>query len=292
MTRPFGYCIFTFEGGDWQTDNFPGLERGFELASQLGYAYVEIPSYVKVGRIIGDEPRTDLQLLHRLGTVARLSTRYGVPLSAIFAAADLWDPEERETEYNHLSVLARIASTFGITQLPVTIGMHRGSDGGRWSAELGPLVTEAGKRTQECGVRLAVHPHIETPIETRDEIDAFFGSADSDYVGFCLDTGHVLAGGADPVDVAKAYGSIISYVHAKDVDREASLGALRSNDSRARYTAFRNPGAGDVDFPGVFDALARAGFDGPVLAENDLSPDPEAAMRTSARYLRKVLNDG
>jgi sugar phosphate isomerase/epimerase len=289
MTRPFGYCIFTFEGGDWQTDNFPGLERGFELASQLGFAYVEIPSYVKVGRLIGDEPRTDLQLLNRLGTVAQLSKRYGVPLSAIFAAADLWDPEGREGEYNHLSVLARIASTFGITQLPVTIGMHRGSDNRRWSAEVGRLVTEAGKRTQEFGVRLTAHPHIETPIETRDEIDAFFESAESDYVGFCLDTGHVLAGGGDPVDVAQAYGSIISYVHAKDVDREASLRGLTSNDSRARYMAFRNPGAGDVDFPGVFNALAMAGFDGPILAENDLSPNPEAAMRESAAYLGKVL---
>ena len=217
----FGYCIFTFEGGDWSTDDFAGLERGFALAAELGYSYVEIPSYVQPAGP-GVQPRSDLQLLDRLGTVIDLSAQYDVPLSAIFAAADLSDPFTRDTEYHHLGVLARIAASLGIRHLPVTVGMNRGSEQTRWSAELGRLLTEAGKRTQQVGVQLAVHPHIECPIETRAEIDAFFDTADTTYVGMCLDAGHVLAGGSDPVALARDYASVISYVHAKDVDRAAA----------------------------------------------------------------------
>ncbi len=285
-----GYCIFTFEGGDWDTDNFAGLERGFELASEIGLDYVEVPSYVKPGLLRGSEPRTDMQLLTRLGTIADLSAKYNVPLSAIFAAADFWDTAEREAEFHQLSVLARVASTFGIKHLPVTIGMYRGSEQARWSTELGRIMTEAGKRTLEFGVRLAAHPHIETPLESKDEIDAFFDAADPEYVGFCLDTGHVLAGGADLVTLTKDYASVISYVHAKDVDSAAASRAVAASDSRARYHAFRDPGEGDVDFSGVFEALFAAGFNGPILAENDFTPDPEKALRKSDEYLRKTLS--
>ena len=44
-----------------------------------------------------------------------------------------------------------------------------------------------------------------------------------------------------------------------------------------------------MDFPAIFTALYAAGFNGPVLAENDISPDPEAGMRKAATYLATTL---
>ncbi|WP_300266220.1 sugar phosphate isomerase/epimerase [Microbacterium sp.] len=289
MTREFGYCIFAFEGGDWSKDDFEGLDRGFALAAELGYDYVEVPSYVKPG-LLGGEPRTDLEFFNRLGTVVELSRKHGVALSSIFAAADLFDEESREIEWHALEGLARIASTLGIEHLPVTVGMQRSSDELRWSRQLGALLTEAGRRTLEHGVRLAVHPHILCPLETRDEIDAFYEAADPAAVGMCLDTGHVLAGGSDPVELARDYAELITYVHAKDVDKEAADRAAAANDEKARYLTFRDAGDGDVDFAGVFEMLETAGFNGPILAENDLALDPEAAMRRSYAQLSAMLS--
>lgn len=288
MARPFGYCIFTFEGGDWSTDDFDGLDRGFALAAELGYSYVEVPSYVKPG-LLGGDPRTDLQLLDRLGAVVDMSRAHGVPLSSVFAAADFFEPAERGVELHALEGIARYSATLGIERLPVTVGMQRSSDGGRWARELGGLLTEAGRRTLDVGVRLAVHPHIECPLESRDDIDAFFDAADPAIVGMCLDTGHALAGGADPVELARDYADVICYVHAKDVDSAAAAEAAAVRDSRGRYLAFRDAGDGDVDFEGVFAALDAGGFDGPVLAENDLAADPAAAMRRSYEYLAALL---
>lgn len=291
MTRPFGYCIFTFEGGDWSVDDFDGLERGFRLARELGYSYVEGTSYVKPG-LLNDDPRTDLQFLNRIGTISDLSAKYEMPLSSIFAAADLWDESERIVEFHHFEVMARIVSTLGIKSIPVTVGMHRGSDDQRWSRRLGTLFTEAGLRTSALGVKLLVHPHIETPLESRDDIDAFFETADTSVIGMCMDTGHILAGGSDPVAFARDYSSVIEYVHAKDVDKAAADAAVAAHDRQARYLAFRDAGEGDIDFAGVFEELSSAGFGGPILAENDLSPDPEAAMRRAHSFLAGVLPTG
>ena len=37
-------------------------------------------------------------------------------------------------------------------------------------------------------------------------------------VGWCLDTGHLLIGGTDPVQFAREHGDRVKHVHLKDVD--------------------------------------------------------------------------
>lgn len=278
----FGYCIFTFEGGDWSRDDFDGLRRGFAAASELGYSYVEVPSLV----YSAGPGRSDAQFLHRVGRVLDMTDHYGVPLSAIFAAAAPLDVTTREVELDQLTVLARLVSTAGITHLPVTLSMGASAAGVQDAAELGRIMSAAGSRTLDVGVQLAVHPHIDCPVETPEQIDAFFAAADPATVSMCLDTGHVLAGGGDPVEIAKRYADRICYVHLKDVD----VAAYRQATGRAaRYGAFRDPGEGDVDFGGVMRALRAGGFRGPVLAENDLSPDPAASMASAMSYLQKEI---
>jgi len=281
MAREIGYCIFTFEGGDWTNDNFEGLDRGFAAARELGYAYVEVPSYVyRAG-----SARSDFQFLHRMGRVFALSERHGVPLSAIFAAADLLDDDALEEEADQLVVLARLVSTIGVRYLPVTLSMGRTGEGTDEAARLGERMSEVGRRTLEHGVKLAAHPHIDCPLESPAQIAAFGDAADPEAVWLALDTGHVLAGGGDPVEIATTYAGRTAYVHLKDLDQAAYRGAA----GRDKYLAFRDPGKGDVDFPGVLAALERAGFDGPILAENDMSPDPRASMAQAYAYVRDEL---
>lgn len=281
MPRTIGYCVFTFEGGDWTTDDFDGLDRGFAAAKEIGYSYVEVPSYVyRAGT-----GRSDFQFLHRMGRLFELSERHDLPLSAVFGAADPLEPGASEEEADQLIVLARLASTVGIRHLPVTLAMGRASDDTADATRLGEFLSAVGRETLASGVRLAAHPHIDCAVETPDQIAAFCAAADPETVWLCLDTGHVLAGGGDPVEIAETYADRIAYVHLKDLDRSAYL----ATSGREKYKAFRDPGAGDVDFCGVLAALERAGFDGPILAENDLSPDPRGSMERSHAYLRDEL---
>ena len=55
-------------------------------------------------------------------------------------------------------------------------------------------------------------------IETEDDIDRVFQATDPSYVGFCLDTGHIVYGGGDPMAIARKYPERIEYVHIKAMD--------------------------------------------------------------------------
>lgn len=280
MTTGIGYCIFTFEGGDWTHDDFPGLRRGFEEAARLGFDYVEVPSLV-----LADRPRLDLEFLRRMGSVFQMSEDTGVPLSAVFASVDLLDESLAEHEEHELVVLSRLVSTADIRHLPVTVGIRRAGTGLESARELAVVLSRIGAKTMEYGVKLAVHPHIEGPLEHPDQIDAFYEKADPETVGMCFDAGHILAGGGDPLGTVERHRDRIDYVHLKDV----SLQAFREASGPDLYTAFRDPGEGDVDFPALVASLRAGGFEGPILAENDLSPDPTASMERSLHYLREEL---
>ena len=77
-------------------------------------------------------------------------------------------------------------------------------------------------------------------------------------IALCLDTGHLLIGGTDPVALAEQAGDRIAHVHAKDVDHGLAA-QVRAGD--LTYTEavapgmYRPLGDGDVDFAAVGAAL-------------------------------------
>ena len=71
---------------------------------------------------------------------------------------------------------------------------------------------------EDYGLQMVLHPHGDSHIETPDDIDRVFSATDPDYVGFCLDTGHIVYGGGDPVELCRTYPERISYVHIKAMD--------------------------------------------------------------------------
>ena len=53
------------------------------------------------------------------------------------------------------------------------------------------------------GLEVALHPHVGTLIETAEQVGRALEVVE---VGWCLDTGHLLIGGTDPVRFAHEYG--------------------------------------------------------------------------------------
>ena len=89
---------------------------------------------------------------------------------------------------------------------------------GDWP-EFGRRLTALAERTLNEGVRLVVHHHMGTAVQSEADIHALMRST-GDAVHLLLDTGHAVWGGADPVGLARRYQIRISHVHAKDVRRE------------------------------------------------------------------------
>ncbi len=127
------------------------------------------------------------------------------------------------------------------------------------------------------GYQTALHPHVGTVVETAEEVERVLSGA---RVPLCLDTGHLMVGGADPLALARAATDRIAHVHLKDVD--AGL-AARVRAGELAYTQavregiYRPLGDGDAGIADIVAALEAAGYAGWYVLEQDtvLAAEPE-----------------
>jgi inosose dehydratase len=147
----------------------------------------------------------------------------------------------------------------------------------------------------ERGVLAVLHPHVGTMVETRSDVDRVLQGAS---IKLCLDTGHLLIGGTDPLALTLQVPSRIAHAHLKDVD--AAL-AARVQAGELTYTEavrkgmYTPLGEGDVDIAGIVTALRTNGFDGWFVMEQDTILDGEPTgdgpvrdVRRSVAYMRDV----
>jgi inosose dehydratase len=129
-------------------------------------------------------------------------------------------------------------------------------------------VTRVVEHVRSRGYEPTFHHHMGTRIETRAQIEALLEAVD---VPLLLDTGHLLAAGADPVAALRDWRDRIDYVHLKDVD----LRVLRSAPdwpTAWRRNPFCELGRGDVDLAAFLAELD--GYDGWLVVEQDWVPQP------------------
>ncbi len=151
---------------------------------------------------------------------------------------------------------------------------------------------------EDRGMTAVLHPHVGTMIETGPEVERVLeGSA----ISLCLDTGHLLIGGTDPVELARQAADRVAHVHAKDVDlplaRRVQAGDLTYTEAVAAGM-YRPLGDGDIDFAAVAAALDKVRYDGWWVLEQDtiLTSEPPAGegpivdVRRSADHLRGLLS--
>lgn len=148
--------------------------------------------------------------------------------------------------------------------------------------ELAELLRElAGAAPDGAGV--AFHPHTATWVEDPQEVAMLAERLPGTGAGLCLDVGHYLVGGGDPVEAIGRYGDLVTHVHVKDVDpdvlRRLRTGELDSFAAAVRERIFTEAGNGALDLEGVLRALDRIGYAGWLMVEQDSSwlPPAEAA---------------
>lgn len=125
------------------------------------------------------------------------------------------------------------------------------------------------------GLTQAVHPHLDTLIETADEFQRFLDGCSA---RCCLDTGHLTVGGADVVAIARDHLDRIGLVHLKDVDRQAAA-RQRSGEltlmGATKAGMFPSLGDGYVRIAEVVATLEHGGYRGWYVMETDVAIDAE-----------------
>lgn len=160
--------------------------------------------------------------------------------------------------------------------------------------ELAEHFNKWSKYSNSLGMRASFHPHAATYIETSEETAALFSKLD-EKVGLCLDVGHWLVGGGDPVAAVKEYNSRITHVHIKDVDPQV-LAKLKAGKYEGMDIAvtqdklFAPAGTGALDLDGLVDSLNQVGFSGWLMSEQDSAWEPsEEKSLESYRNIERAL---
>jgi inosose dehydratase len=134
------------------------------------------------------------------------------------------------------------------------------------------------KSVKEFDLPLAIHNHgpEDKHYPTPRSILAAVKKRDK-RLGVCMDVGHTLRSGMDPVASVSECGDRLLDLHVKD------------HKDRTDKSARVEVGAGVIDIVGLLRALMRRRFQGHLALEYDINPDnPVPGIRESLAYLRGV----
>jgi inosose dehydratase len=154
-----------------------------------------------------------------------------------------------------------------------------GLDGDGWRRFAGGLARVAG-HCRDRGYEPTFHPESGTYVEAPWEIEEVLERSD---VGLCLETGHMMLGGGDPVALLRDWGDRVNHVHLKDASLAVRDGIVADGVQAAEIwsrEAFPVLGGGDLDVDAVLDGLRGMAFGGWLVVEQDILP------RSAARFAR------
>jgi len=141
--------------------------------------------------------------------------------------------------------------------------------------EMLPLVDE---KVKEYDFRYAIHNH--GPGDELYPIPSVIHEKIKNLdrrIGMCHDVGHTWRYGYDPVKMTLEYGDRIYDMHIKDVTEASSKGTSCEM------------GRGIIDFPALFDAVARTGYSGKCSIEFEKdNTDPLAGIAECVGYYNAV----
>lgn len=186
----------------------------------------------------------------------------------------------------HTMVLALVSGHEGYDQAPSL-------EAREWERVLGG-VERIRTLVEQAGMECALHPHVGTLVERAHDVEIVQDNAD---IGWCLDTGHLMVGGVDPVEFTRANAQRITHVHLKDVDAAVAAQVARGQLGYADAVAaglYVPLGAGDIDMESIITTLEHAHYRGWYVLEQDMrltadDASPVDAARASIDATRNLF---
>jgi len=141
------------------------------------------------------------------------------------------------------------------------------------------LLDHCNQKVKETGIKLAIHNH--------GPGDKLYPSPESAYkliqdmdpgMGLCVDIGHTVRIGMDPIEDTRKYIGRVHDIHIKDVDK---------NDSSGKPLEI---GRGIINIPGFLKMLLEENYSKVVSFEYEKDgKDPLPGLAESVGYVRAVL---
>ena len=225
--------------------------------------------------------------------------RFGVELIATFLPLRLDDEEGFEQDLGALDRTVEVLQATGDGGIVLLADMETperaraaGNEQRRratgWDTETfyraGERLERAAEIVRGRGLEVALHPHAATHVESESETEEMLARTN---VGLCVDTGHTVVGGGDPVALARRHADRLRHVHLKDVDGRLLERLARGEvdmDEAWPLGIFCEFGAGVVPLGEFLELPEVRGLDGWAVIEQDrvaVTIDDMPAVRAS-----------
>ena len=139
-------------------------------------------------------------------------------------------------------------------------------------------------RCRERGYEPTMHCETGSFLESTAELEKALTLTDVD---ICLETGHQLLGGGDPIEFLHKWSGRTNHVHLKDVTMSIFDDIVSAGESSSAIwakEAFPRLGEGDFDIPRFIATLREIGFQGWLVVEQDSFP-------TTAERFAQAIDD-
>jgi len=141
------------------------------------------------------------------------------------------------------------------------------------------LLDYCNKKVKQTGIRIAIHNHGpgDKKYPTPESAYKLIREMDPG-MGLCVDIGHALRIGEDPIEETSAFMDRVHDIHIKDEDKADPSGQTCEM------------GRGIIDIPGFLEMLLEKGYNNVVSFEYEKDPnDPLAGLAESVGYVRGIL---
>ncbi|MDM4721890.1 sugar phosphate isomerase/epimerase [Micromonospora sp. WMMA1363] len=264
--------------------------RFLDEVARAGYEWIEIGPY---GYLPTDPARlADETAAHGLRVTA------ATVFSSVHRGRDGWEETWPRVVKN-----ASLARALGGSHLVVVPAFWRDEKTGalleepsltaaQWR-DLTSLTERLARQVRDSfGLRLVVHPHVYTHINSDEVVTRFLDATDPDLVSLCLDIGHYTYFGGDSVSLIETYGPRIGYLHLKQVD-PAVLAEVTAEDAPFGSAVARGvmcePPDGVPSLERVLAAAQRLDTDLFAIVEQDMYPCPADKPFPIAERTRRLL---
>jgi inosose dehydratase len=265
---------------------FASVERQLQRAKEMGFDCADITDTNAGGSMLGTagfSPTVSLD--ENPFEVKRLFDKYGIEPSTVCAHASLLEPSNPGVYGTaEIAKAVKFAAAIGVKDV-VTTESEPHSDWARRLTHDQRVFTVAEKLytpvrlAADYGVRVLLEPHgpITDSIQGLRDVLDLLGNPDS--LGVNLDTGNSWLGGADPVEMARAFKDKIHHVHWKDLGPEWV--AKRGKQFGCGFSTIAL-GEGVIDLKGVCQVLRGA----PIHSSTLEIVGAEGVLKKSVEFLR------
>lgn len=259
------------------------LDEAVDMIAHLGFDGIEI---------MGDRPHLyppDFDLAQLAALKARISDR-GLAITNInsftlFAVGDTYlpswietDAARRQVRVAHTRQSLDVAKTLGCANISVPPGgplenMSRAQALKLFHEGLDQVIPHA----ENLGVKILIEPEPNLLLERTSEFLEFISDVRSPNVGLNFDIGHFFCADEAPQEAFETLFAYIGHVHIEDIAADRSHNHLIA-------------GHGAIDFPAIFDTMARLQYAGAISLElYPYTAMPEAAGSESLAHLKPRL---